>query len=140
MNTPARILVRSALLIAATCFTACVKQVEQAAPAPQPPPPADAFSTAAATAPAAGTPSVAGIPAAAISLAERTKAKVELAATATADNGVVFKQAQALFAEKKYAEALRVLDTIQRELLTPAQEKAVSDLRTQLTRALETGL
>ncbi len=120
----------------------CTKPAEPAttpapapAPAPATAPAADAFSAA----PAAPTtqPSFAGIPAAAIAAAERAKARVETASTATLDNGAIFKQAQAFFVEKKYPEALKALDSIQAELLTPAQEKAVNDLRAQITQALE---
>lgn len=124
----------SSLLFTATLFlVGCVKPLEQATE-PAPPPAPEPFA-AAPEAPKQA-PTVAGIPAASIAAAERAKARVEVASTATLDHGAIYKQAQTLFAEGKGAEALRVLNTIQPELLTPAQEKAVADLRTQITRSL----
>ncbi|MBC8011958.1 MAG: hypothetical protein H7067_17870, partial [Burkholderiales bacterium] len=114
--------------------SACVKPAEQASPATKAPEP-EPFSTAATVAPTQ-QPSVGGIPAAAIAAAERAKARVEVASTATADNGAIYKQAQTLFAEKKYAEALHALDSIQVELMTSAQEKAVAELRAKITAAV----
>ncbi len=136
MPLPTRPFALGALILAAFALAACVKQVEQkpeAAPAPAPEP----FSTAATVAPAQPT-SVAGIPAAAIAAAERYFDVVVAASTATLDNGALYKQAQALFAEKKYAEALSALDAIQAELMTPAQTKAVDALRAQITAAQKT--
>lgn len=129
MHLPARLL-SPALVLAASLFTACVKQVEQVAPAEKPAP-VDAFSTAATVAPV-NQPSVAGIPSAAIAAAHRANARVEVASTNTRDHGAIFAQAKAFLAEKKYGEALAALDSIQPELLTPAQEKAVADLRKEI--------
>ncbi len=67
--------------------------------------------------------------------AERAKARVELASTDTAGNGAIFNQAKAFAAEKKYNEALQTLNTLQTELLTPEQEKAVADLRAEIAKA-----
>lgn len=125
-----------ALLAALVLLAGCFKPVETKAPEPAPAPPAEPFSTAAATAPSQPANSVAGIPAAAIGAAHRAVAKVEIASTATADNGTLYRQAQALFAEKKYTEALRALDQIQAELMTAPQEKAVAELRAQIRAAL----
>lgn len=125
------------LLALLAAHTGCFKPVETKAPdTTPPPPPAEPFSTAAATAPAQPATSVAGIPAAAIGAAHRAVAKVEIASTATADNGALYRQAQTLFAEKKPAEALRVLDQIQAELMTGPQEKAVAELRAKIKAAL----
>lgn len=133
MPFPARLLAVPALA-AALLFSACVKPAEQAAPAKATPPP-EPFSTAATVAPTE-QPSVAGIPAAAIAAAERAKARVEVASTATVDNGTLYKQAQTFFAEKKYPEAIHALDGIQVELMTPAQEKAVTELRAKINTAV----
>lgn len=124
----------SVSLLATVLLTGCVKPAEQKVTETKPAPEPEAFATA----PAAPTqpPSVAGIPAAAIAAAERAKMKVEVASTATVENGTLYKNAQALFAEKKYPEALAALDTIQRELLTPAQEKAVAELRAKIAAAV----
>ena len=122
----------AALASLALALSACVKQVETKTPEPAQPAP-EPF--AAAPAAPAQPPSVAGIPAAAIAAAERAVAKVEVASTNTIDHGALYKQAQALFAEKKYAEALRALDSMQPELLTPAQAQAVNTLRAQITAA-----
>ncbi len=124
------------LLALLAALTGCFKPVETKAPEVTPPPPAEPFSTAAATAPAQPATSVAGIPAAAIGAAHRAVAKVEIASTATADNGTLYRQAQTLLAEKKPAEALRVLDQIQAELMTGPQEKAVAELRAKIKAAL----
>ncbi len=132
--TPLRRLLAPALAAAtALVLSACVKQVEQVAPAPKPAP-AEPFSTAAADNPIA-TPSVAGIPSAAIAQAHRANARVEAASTNTRDHGAIFKEAKELFAQKKYNEALAALDTMQPELMTPAQTKAVDDLRAQIKQA-----
>ncbi len=133
MSNPTRLLAL-ATLTAAALFTGCVKQVETITPPPPPAPAPEPFSTAATVAPTQG-PNVAGIPAAAIAAAERAKARVEVAATHTADNGTLYNQAKTFFAEKKYPEALRALDSIQAELMTPAQDKAVATLRTQIAQA-----
>jgi hypothetical protein len=126
----------TALVAAATAvlLSACVKPAEQAAAPVAAPAPAPEPFAAAPTA-SSQPPSVAGIPAAAIAAAERAKARVEVASTATVDNGALYKRAQALFAEKKYGEALRVLDDIPVELLTEAQDKAVKELRANIQRA-----
>jgi hypothetical protein len=120
-------------ILAAALLAGCVKPAELKAPEPKPAAQPEAFATA----PAAPTqaPSVAGIPSAAIAAAERVKMKVEVASTATVDNGALYKQAQALFAESKHAEALALLDTIQQELLTQPQEKAVAELRAKIKAA-----
>jgi hypothetical protein len=120
------------ILLTALALAGCVKQVETKEPAPAPAAP-EPF--AAAPAAPSQPPSVAGIPSAAIAAAGRAVAKVEVASTNTLDHGTLYRQAQALFAEKKYAEALRALDAIQVELLTPAQAQAVTALRTQITAA-----
>lgn len=112
----------------------CVKQVEPAAPPASAPAPEPFAAPAAAP---STPPTVGGIPAAAISAAERAKARVEAASTATLDHGVIYKQAKALLAEGKAAEALRLLDTIQLELLTTEQEKAITELRAQISRSLK---
>ena len=96
--------------------------------------PAEPFSTAAADN-RINTPSVAGIPGAAIAQAQRANARIEVASTNTREHGAVFKEAKDLFAQKKYNEALATLDTIQRELLNPAQAKAVDELRAQINQA-----
>lgn len=129
-----RLNVTASLALAFGLLAGCVKPAEQKAPENNPAPKAEPFAEA----PPAPTqpPSIAGIPAAAINAAERAKAKVEIASTATADQGAVYRQAQALYAGKKYNEALAALNNIQPELLTPAQEKAVNDLRTQIKAAL----
>ncbi len=134
MNIPAHRLSLGALLAASVFLAGCPKPIEQAKPAPAPAPAPEPFAAA----PAAPTqpPSVAGIPAAAIAAAERANAKVVVASTATLDNGAIYKQAKQLLADRKPAEAGRMLDTIQTELLTPAQEKAVADLRAEIQRAL----
>lgn len=135
MKIPARP-AASPVFFALLCLSGlvgCVKPAEQKAPENNPAPKAEPFA-AAPDAPAK-PPSVAGIPAASIAAAERAKARVEVASTATLDNGAIYKQAQALFAEKKYAEALAALNNIQPELLTAPQEKAVNELRAQITAA-----
>jgi len=135
MHLPAPALRASLLsLISAALLAGCIKPAEQKAPENNPAPKAEPFATA----PAAPTqpPSVAGIPAAAIGAADRAKKKVEVASTATADQGVIYRQAQALYAEKKYAQALGALNGIQQELLTPEQEKAVSELRAKIGAAM----
>ena len=134
MPIPAHFRLPAALpLVVAALLSGCIKPAEQKAPETKPGPKAEPSATA----PPAPTqpPSVAGIPAAAINAAERAKAKVEVASTATVENGTLYRQAQALFAEKKYDEALAALGQIQPELLTPAQEKAVGDLRAQIAAA-----
>jgi hypothetical protein len=134
MHPTFRLNVVVSLALAFGLLSGCVKPAEQKAPENNPAPKAEPFAEA----PPAPTqaPSVAGIPAAAINAAERAKAKVEIASTATADQGTVYRQAQALYAEKKYNEALAALNNIQPELLTPPQEKAVNDLRAQINAAL----
>jgi hypothetical protein len=134
MPFPPRLLAVPALAASTLLLTACFKPAEQKAAEPPPPPP-EPFSTAATVAPTS-TPSVAGIPAAAIAAAERAKARVEVASTATRDNGAIYKEAQTLFTEQKYAEALHALDGIQAELMTPPQEKAVAELRAQIQARL----
>lgn len=133
MHPAARLVVPALSAIALGLLSACVKPAEQKAPENNPAPKAEPFAEA----PPAPTqpPSVAGIPAAAIAAAERAKARVEVASTATKDNGAIYRQAQVFFAEKKYDEALSSLGQIQPELLTPAQEKAVTDLRAQIAAA-----
>lgn len=126
-------LAASALLLAG-----CPKPAEQKAPANKPAPQAEPFSTDATVSPTT-TPGIAGIPAAAIAAAERAKARVEVASTATRDNGAIYKEAKALFAEQKYSEALHALDGIQAELMTPPQEKAVNELRAQIQAAQNPG-
>jgi|GEM_PF-6550330 hypothetical protein len=133
MNPPAP-LSRLAPLAALALLAGCIKPADQVVPENKPAPKAEPFASA----PEAPKqpPSVAGIPAAAIGAAERAKAKVEIASTATADNGALYRQAQALFAEKKYHEALAALDKIQAELMTEPQHKAVDELRAQINAAL----
>lgn len=135
MNIPAP-LARSAVVavLASVLLAGCIKPADQKAPENNPAPKAEPFAAA----PAAPTqpPSVAGIPAAAIGAAERAKAKVEIASTATADNGALYRQAQTLFTEKRYNEALATLDNIQAELMTAPQQKAVAELRTKINTAL----
>lgn len=133
MNIPVRGS-RLVLLVALALLAGCIKPADQKAPENNPAPKAaEPFATA----PAAPTqpPSVAGIPAAAIGAAQRAKARVEVASTATADNGALYKQAQTLFAEKKYNEALATLANIQAELMTSAQQKAVEELRAKIKGA-----
>lgn len=125
-----------ALVAALVLLAGCFKPVESKAPETAPAPAPEPFSTAAATAPSQPANSVAGIPAAAIGAAHRAVAKVEIASTATADNGTLYRQAQTLFTEQKYAEALRALDQIQAELMTAPQEKAVAELRAKIKAAL----
>ncbi len=135
MHIPAPALRASCVsLLAAALLAGCVKPAEQKAPENKPAPKAEPFATA----PAAPSqpPSVAGIPAAAIGAAERAKMKVEVASTATGDQGTIFRQAQALYTEKKYPQALAALNGIQQELLTPDQEKAVSELRAKIGAAM----
>lgn len=135
MHIPAHLRLPATLsLLAAALLAGCIKPAEQKAPENKPGPKAEPFATA----PAAPTqpPSVAGIPAAAIGAADRAKKKVEVASTATADQGEVFRKAQALYAEKKYPQALGALNGIQQELLTPEQEKAVSELRAKIGAAM----
>ena len=131
MTSPRRLLAPLLAASSALLVSACVKQVEQVAPAPKPAPTSEAFSTAAADN-HINTPSVAGIPGAAIAQAQRANARIEVASTNTRDHGAIFKQAKDLLAQKKYAEALGALDTIQPELLTPAQVKAVDELRAEI--------
>ncbi|MEO0055254.1 MAG: hypothetical protein RLZZ50_1201 [Verrucomicrobiota bacterium] len=131
MKHPVRTLIP---LTAVVLLAACVKPAEQKAPENTPAPKAEPFAVA--PPPPAQPPSVAGIPAAAIGAAERAKMKVEVASTSTADNGALFRQAKALCAEKKFSEARAVLDRIPAELLTPDQEKAVNELRSQINAAL----
>jgi hypothetical protein len=133
MLNPARSLLPP-LIAVALGFSGCVKPADHKAPENTPAPKAEPF--AAAPAAPAQPPSVAGIPAAAIAAAERAKAKVEIASTATAESGALFRQAQALFAEKKYAEALAALNALTPELLTPEQEKAVAELRAKIRSAM----
>lgn len=137
MHIPAilpRPLAPALLLAAIATLSGCVRPAEQNAPENTPAPKVEPFAEA----PAAPEqpPSVAGIPAAAIAAAERAKARVEVASTATKDHGALYREAQAFFAEKKYQEALNTLNQIQPELLTAAQEKAVNDLRAQINAAL----
>jgi len=132
MLSPTRTFALGTLILAALALTACVKQVEpkpDATPAPEPEP----FAGVPASLSQPG--SAGGVHAAAIAAAERAAAKVEVASTNTVNNGVLYKQAQSFFAEKKYPEALRALDDIQAELMTSPQTKAVEDLRTQITAA-----
>lgn len=131
MKHPVRILLPLSISL---LLSACIKPAEQKAPENTPAPKAEPFAVA--PPPPAQPPSVAGIPAAAIGAAERAKMKVEVASTGTADNGALFRQAKALYAEKKFAEARAVLDRIPEELLTPEQEKAVKELRAQIAAAL----
>ena len=132
MHIPSRRITSVAFFAVAALLAGCPKPAEQARPEPAPAPAPEPFAGA----PAAPTqpPSVAGIPAAAIAAAERAKAKVEVASTATLDNGAIYKQAKQLLADGKPSEALHTLETIQMELLTPAQEKAVADLRAEIER------
>lgn len=128
---------RSLPFLAATVLlslSACVRPAEQTVPENTPAPRVEPFADA----PAAPEqpPSVAGIPAAAIAAAERAKARVEVASTATKDNGALYREAQAHYAEKRYPEALNTLNQIQPELLTAPQEKAVNELRAQIQAAL----
>ena len=137
MNLPAplsRVATLAAAAGLAAILSGCIKPADQKAPANNPAPKAEPFAAA----PAAPTqpPSIAGIPAASIAAAERAKAKVEIASTATTDNGAHYRQAQSLYAEKKYREALAALDQIQAELMTAPQHKAVSALRAPLEAAL----
>ncbi len=115
-------------------LAACVRPAEQTAPENPPAPRVEPFAEA--PPPPAQPPSVAGIPAAAISAAERAQARVEGAATATTEQGALYRQAQTLHAEGRHAEALATLNRLQPELFTPAQEKAVNELRTQIQAAL----
>ena len=121
-------------LFSAVLLAGCIKPAEQTVPENKPAPKAEPFATA----PAAPKqpPSVAGIPAAAIGAAERAKMKVEVASTATGDQGAIYRQAKAFFEEKKYTQALGALNSIQQELLTPEQEKAVSELRAKISAAM----
>lgn len=121
-------------LAALGLLAGCIKPADQKVPENTPAPKAEPFAVA--PPPPAQPPSVAGIPAAAIGAAQRAKMKVEVASTATADQGAIYRQAQSLFGEKKYNEALAALGQIQNELLTPAQEKAVSELRAKINAAL----
>lgn len=131
MKHPARLALPLAVV---ALLSACIKPVEPKAPENKPAPKAEPFATA----PAAPSqpPSVAGIPAAAIGAAQRAKMKVEVASTATADQGAIYRQAQSLYAEKKYPQALAALNGLQQELLTPEQEKAVSELRVKIGAAM----
>lgn len=137
MNFPAPLsrLVALAVLGVLGLLAGCIKPADQKAPQNNPAPKAPEPFAAAPEAPKQ-PPSVAGIPAAAIGAAERAKAKVEIASTATTDNGALYKQAQSLYNEHKYNEALAVLNQIPAELLTSAQEKAVSELRAKINTAL----
>jgi hypothetical protein len=123
----------TAVLAAALLLGGCVKPAEQKAPENTSAPQTEAFADA----PAAPTqpPSVAGIPSAAIAAAERAKARVEIASTATEEQGKLYREAQALFAEKKFTEALAALDQLHPELFSPAQEKAVTELRAKIVAA-----
>lgn len=135
MPIPAPFRLPAALpLVVAALLSGCIKPAEQKAPENKPGPKAEPFATA----PSAPTqpPSVAGIPAAAIGAADRAVKKVEVASTATADQGEIFRKAQALYAEKKYPQALAALNGVQQELLTPEQEKAVSELRAKIGSAM----
>jgi hypothetical protein len=134
MPLPRRSLV-SPLLALASCgfLAACVRPAEQTVPENTPAPRVEAFADA--PPPPAQAPTVAGIPAAAIAAAERAQARVETASTATTEQGAIYRQAQALHAEGKHAEALAALDRLQTELFTPAQEKAVTELRAKILAA-----
>ncbi len=123
-----------ALLLALLPLAGCVRPAEQTVPENNPAPKAEPFADAPAA--PAQPPSVAGIPAAAIAAAERAKARVEVASTATKDQGALYREAQAHYAAQRYQEALNTLDQIQPELLTAPQEKAVGELRAQINTAL----
>ncbi len=134
---PSRLLASSLLLGNLALLAACARPAEQTSPTNTPQPQTnEAEPFAAAPAAPAQPPSLSGIPSSAIAAAERAKAKVEVAATATVENGEAFRRAQQLYAEKKYSQALALLDGIPPELLTPAQEKAVADLRAQIRAAM----
>jgi hypothetical protein len=125
----------AAFVLTSTLLLAgCVKPAEPKPPENKPAPQVEPFAAAPET--PAKAPTLAGIPAAAIGAAERARARVEVASTATVDQGAFYKQAQALYAEKKFPEALAALNQIQPELLTRPQEKAVDELRAQINAGL----
>ena len=133
MNPPAP-LSRLAPLAALALLAGCIRPPDQNVPENKPAPKAEPFADAPAAPEQA--PTVAGIPAAAIAAAERAKARVEVASTATKDHGALYREAQSLFAEQKYTEALAALDQIQAELMTAPQQKAVDELRAKINAAL----
>ena len=111
-----------------------------AAPAVVPAPAVAAEVTTAAVAEAEvkKTPSFAGIPAAAIGLAERTRLKAEQGTTGVnAMFSEVISKAQALLKDKRLPEALKALDVLDDLILTPEQQTKVDALKAQITQAMK---
>lgn len=88
------------------------------------------------------TPSVAGIPAAAIAKAEKVAAQVEakyadIAVDATDLYTQAVAKTKALLGEQKYSEALTALDSLKGVALGAEQQKAVEELRAQIAKGLD---
>lgn len=126
-------LARPAIIaLAALAFGACSKPAESASE--------NSVQNASGTQPA--TPSLAGIPAAAIAKAENVAAKVEakyadLATDASELYAAAVTKAKTLIGEQKYTDALAALDSLKGVALSAAQQKTVDDLREQITKALD---
>lgn len=101
------------------------------------PPAAEAAASAAS---AAATPAASPTADAAKDTASQTTAATTAAAsTATAKFNDVVAKAKTFIADKKYAEALDILNKLSGLVLTPEQQKTVDDLKAQAKKLITSG-